>query len=496
MAFLFDARLQAINASGTPLSGATLNFYRGSTSTAITTYQDADATTPHPSPVVADSTGTFPAIFLNTVNDYKFILKDQSGITIATVDDIPVGGQIDAGSLADAVTYAEEWAINPEDDPVSVAAGGDDATTFSALHWAKKAADQVAGVIPSLQRFAVGAAVQSADLGNEELHPNSVRVFIEGVYQFSDTWDLTDGVLTPVGGTWPGDGIVENMEVVIDATSAIAFDVPSNGSVTLQKLGTDVTDILDDLEESSGSSAGSLFGLTLSNNALDANNDIDIFSGSCRDIGDTVNMVLAATITKRLDAAWAAGSAAGGLDTGAKTSSTGYHVWLIKNPTSGIVDALFSTSATNPNMPGGYTLKRRLGAVLTDGSGNIRQFLQTGGFFELFEPIVYSAGDIDSATPLLKTLPVPLGVKLQIDMFMSATASVGGYNQVWDVDLGGLVSTTQFARFYQPAGVITSAGFRVWCSVAGQVYMRGTQGAAVTTTTIIHGWFDIRDISV
>jgi hypothetical protein len=36
------------------------------------------------------------------------------------------------------VGYAEEWAIQPEDVPVSVAAGGDGVTEFSAFHWAQK----------------------------------------------------------------------------------------------------------------------------------------------------------------------------------------------------------------------------------------------------------------------------------------------------------------------------------------------------------------------
>lgn len=35
---------------------------------------------------------------------------------------------------------AEAWAIRPEDDPVPIIFGGDGATTFSALHWAAKAA--------------------------------------------------------------------------------------------------------------------------------------------------------------------------------------------------------------------------------------------------------------------------------------------------------------------------------------------------------------------
>ena len=44
-----------------------------------------------------------------------------------------------ASAAAAEANHAEEWAINPEDDPVSVAAGGDDSTTFSSLHWAAKA---------------------------------------------------------------------------------------------------------------------------------------------------------------------------------------------------------------------------------------------------------------------------------------------------------------------------------------------------------------------
>ncbi len=36
------------------------------------------------------------------------------------------------------VAFAEEWAITPEDVPVSVAAGGDGVTDFSSFHWAQK----------------------------------------------------------------------------------------------------------------------------------------------------------------------------------------------------------------------------------------------------------------------------------------------------------------------------------------------------------------------
>ncbi|GAF68151.1 unnamed protein product, partial [marine sediment metagenome] len=38
------------------------------------------------------------------------------------------------------VTYAEQWAIQPEDTLISVAAGGNGTTDYSALHWAAKSA--------------------------------------------------------------------------------------------------------------------------------------------------------------------------------------------------------------------------------------------------------------------------------------------------------------------------------------------------------------------
>lgn len=43
-------------------------------------------------------------------------------------------------NAADSATGAQDWAIRPEDNPVPVSSGGDGVTTFSALHWAAKAA--------------------------------------------------------------------------------------------------------------------------------------------------------------------------------------------------------------------------------------------------------------------------------------------------------------------------------------------------------------------
>ncbi|KKL67216.1 hypothetical protein LCGC14_2137230, partial [marine sediment metagenome] len=118
-------------------------------------------------------------------------------------------------------------------------------------------------------------------------------------------------------------------------------------------------------------------GLVLSNDA-DTEHDINITAGKATDGADTHLIVLASEITKRIDAAWAAGDDAAGLDTGSVANDTLYAVWLIKRADTGIEDALFSLSFSSPTMPTDYDKKRLVGYVLTDGSANILNFTQQG----------------------------------------------------------------------------------------------------------------------
>lgn len=117
--------------------------------------------------------------------------------------------------------------------------------------------------------------------------------------------------------------------------------------------------------------------LELSNGA-DADHDINIAVGECRDNDAGAVLSLTSVLTKQIDAAWAVGTNQGGLDTGTVTTSTWYAVWLIKRSDTDVVDALFSTSFSSPTMPTDYDQKRRIGAVLTDGSSNIVAFTQIG----------------------------------------------------------------------------------------------------------------------
>jgi len=114
---------------------------------------------------------------------------------------------------------------------------------------------------------------------------------------------------------------------------------------------------------------GYYFGLGLTT-AADAANDITVATGAAA--SDTTNydlMQLTSAITKQIDAAWAVGNNAGGLDTGSVGNNT-YYIWLIRRPDTGVVDALYSLSSTAPTMPANYTQKRLIGQVTRTSATN------------------------------------------------------------------------------------------------------------------------------
>lgn len=170
-----------------------------------------------------------------------------------------------------------------------------------------------------------------------------------------------------------------------------------------------------------------LRGLVLSNNSGDANNDIDIATGTAIDSAGTDAMMLSSILTKRSDAAWAVGTGNGGMDTGTKPANGWLYVWLIKRPDTGVVDALFSTSATAPIMPTSYTLKRRLGAVRTSSS-NILAFEQFGDDFR-FKAFIQDRAfaALSDTNRTLTTLTVPPNMTARVSLRGYSTAQAYGW---------------------------------------------------------------------
>ena len=117
--------------------------------------------------------------------------------------------------------------------------------------------------------------------------------------------------------------------------------------------------------------------IRVENLAGSVNTHVTFLKGKARDSTDATNIELsAASITKRIDQSWAVGDNSGGMDTGSVTTNSFYYLWIIKRSDTGVVDALFSTSATAPTMPANYDYKQRVGFVRTDASSRILPFKQ------------------------------------------------------------------------------------------------------------------------
>lgn len=128
-------------------------------------------------------------------------------------------------------------------------------------------------------------------------------------------------------------------------------------------------------------------------------------------VADSTNAVLMSlTAIAKTTSAWSVGTAAGGLDTGAIANSTWYHFYVIRRPDTGVVDVVFSTSASSPTLPANYTQFRRIGAGKTDGAAQWFKFIQTGNIFEWDSPTL----DINVTNPgtaaVLRVLNVPTGI--------------------------------------------------------------------------------------
>lgn len=228
------------------------------------------------------------------------------------------------------------------------------------------------------------------------------------------------------------------------------------------------------------------FGLTLSNGAGDPTNDITIAAGIARDASDTTTLRLTGPITKRLDAAWAVGDNNGGLDTGSIANDV-YHMWLIMRSDTGVVDVLFSNSATSPTLPASYDYKRRIGAIIR-ASGAILLFTQVSHHFVLSANVLDANVTNLGASRTLYTITVPDGVKVWADVrIICPTATESVYATSPDQADESVSSAN--GRVTVQGGTGESQERMVRTNTSGQIGLRGN-GANTDARIGTYGWWD------
>lgn len=222
-------------------------------------------------------------------------------------------------------------------------------------------------------------------------------------------------------------------------------------------------------------------GLTLSN-GTDATNDIDIAAGVAADSTGAMYLRLAASITKRLDAAWAVGSGNGGLDTGSIANTT-YHVWLIMRSDTAVVDVLFSASASSPTMPANYDYKVRIGSILRE-SGAIVVFTQQGDLFLRTTITSVDTEDVDSSA--LQAVLVPTGIRVGalVTVTIIAAEEYALVTSPQQVDSTPTVNLFHLVTDDGPA----SSQFEILTDTSGQIRVHPT--GSVDLTIVTDGWVD------
>jgi hypothetical protein len=246
---------------------------------------------------------------------------------------------------------------------------------------------------------------------------------------------------------------------------------------------------------------GQIWGLTLSNNATDPTNDIDIAVGEARDVDDSADMALASALIKQLDAAWAVGTNQGMLDTGSIANAT-YHIFLIKRTDTGVVDILASTSATAPTMPTNYTKKRRIGSIVRTGAA-IKTFVQDGDLFTWKVPVQ----DVNASNPgtsaVTRTLTLPTGIRTQANISVFGIGTAVSTDHPAGIFISDLSQTdtaptgtgvlTQYIFHGSASALYIASTMSVYTNTSAQVRSRIEVSTAATILRIVtHGWTDTR----
>ena len=116
------SRMQQFDGNGRPLSGARLFLFDGGTSTPRIGYRNSSLTSPHPNPILADSAGRLPLVYLDD-GFYRHRLTTRTGTLVFDDDGLPVLSTTTGGSGTsvdpDSIFKTRDIKIRFDDQPLA-----------------------------------------------------------------------------------------------------------------------------------------------------------------------------------------------------------------------------------------------------------------------------------------------------------------------------------------------------------------------------------------
>ena len=395
------------------------------------------------------------------------------------------------GDIGKSFAAAETWAINPEDTPIPSAAGGDGATTYSALHWAAKAA-AVSTAAATLDIFEFTAtAGQTTVTGTDDnanllaYIPDSLTVSINGATLKSDDFTATNGTSIVVAAMTAGD-ILQVMafsafalidtytKAEIDGGTAITPDLGAGSTVTgnMTINGQTVTP----------ANLGYLSGVT---SAIQTQLNAKLQSS---DIGGTVQGYSANTP----DVVMSQAEAEAGTSTAIRTTTAQRQAQAIASLAPSTAGSSLAhlgvlcqhnnlTSVNNSSNPTYQVDVAADGLLLEDVSGNVKKITSLSQTIDL---TVSGAGGLDTGSEATSTwyhkwaLAKADGTKTVVWSVETAFASVtlptdylyGGYLGTYYNDSGGdlinIEQVNQFVTYTEKVEMLNgSVTFRDWTAI-------------------------------
>lgn len=320
---------------------------------------------------------------------------------------------------------------------------------------------------------------------------------IAGVLRLADSADAVDvvaGIAANVTAVAAIEAEILAVPAQVGAAEAAAITSAGRAELATEKADLATTEADRAASYVPNGVAKSISGLVISNNVGTPTTRFDVSSGAGRDKNNLIDIVLVSSLAKSISANWAAGANNGCLDTGAVAAYTAYHVFVIRNPTTSVVDLLASTSPTAPLMPAGFTQRRRIGIIQTNDLAQIYQGTwRANGEFE-YKSAITVATDMALTSIQLAIVLNNCGIKrLWKGRMLLDNVGADFWLIARDPDVG--VPTASDLACFKP----TETRFgnfigSIWTDAVGRIYVGSNNNSASNKVTIVtSGWLDLRD---
>lgn len=298
---------------------------------------------------------------------------------------------------------------------------------------------------------------------------------------------------TQLSSTW-FNGVQEELAYVIETGGGLTL---SNADTT--QLHAAINTMI--ANASAGVPRGYIDGFILTA-ATDAQHDMTMSEGQCRALANAKDIELNTALTKRIDAFFSKGTDQGGLfNDGLNTpvaADTWYYAQIVEEDSSGDIDWGWDIDPAGANTPSGWTVRRRVGARLTDSSADLLGTTQIGDEVIFTDPLLVNSTAVSTTAALVAAGPTGIRTRVKVTLQTASSGNSQCFISTPDqTDVAPAYTTGVATQGLVP--VNGGAGTEInrwihtaelWTDTSGQVRVRQTTSTTLRMNTL--GWIDPR----